>query len=633
MKLPDVTGAIIAVDCESSGLDIEFDRPSIISVARLRPDGSIRGRSYAFDQGLQADKLIGFERMPIQKHILWGSAWDDVNLGEAEWKKLLTWISQQQIVGANFKFDLHMLYLGHRVWGGGVDLSANLIWDVNIATMLLEPRELVGLKETAARAWGEDAKAEQMAVDAWFRERKIPAKSKNPARARRYDFLPWDVIEPYATQDAVLTLRLYQRQQAMFEEVYDAEMQRVFRREMALALVLWRMERRGIGFDAEACAKAAQTLSEARNELARGLPFKPGIGAAKGFFFGAEGTAIRHRQETPSGQAKLDEEMLGRMVAEDVEWAEEYQRLRNVDSALAKWYRTWPRLCGPDGRLRVVYGQTNVRTGRLSGSRVQLQAIPHDSQLPAGVASLRSFFRARRGYELWELDLSQAEIRVAAYVSKCRPMIETLRMGSDVHGATATRIWGVKEGDADWTEKRYAAKHINFGINYGAGPRTIRAHIRKLTGMEFELPQVEQWVKEYRQTYRAFSRTAERLQNQIEDRGWVQLVGGRRRWFLPGEVTYKAFNAVIQGSVSEIMKEAMIDVEARHPGVLLLQIHDSMVVEVPESKATEIVADIARRLEKLFTLRFNRVGRDDLHVDFPVDVKKWEGPTASVVVE
>lgn len=576
MKLPDVEGQLVAVDTETTGLHPD-DGAHLFCVSAARGE---RARSWQFESP------------------------------DEDFQKLAAWLRRQRLVMANGKFDLHMF----AAWG--VELVDTLYWDVNLATMLLEPREPVGLKETAARAWGGDAKAEQDELKKWFRGQKILKKDQ------RFDLVPWEIMEPYATQDAALTLRLQARQATMFEELDDWELNEVFDREMNLLKVLYKMEQRGIGFDADACRVSARELQQARDALEKRLPFKPGINTAREFFFGEGGVAIPHRENTATGAAKLTEETLNTLVAEDVAWAAEYQQLRNLEAALTKWYRSWPVKCGKDGRLRTVFNQTNVRSGRLSASRVQMQGIPHDGQLPKNVAPLRSMFRAKEGHELWELDLSQAEVRVAAYFSKCQPMVEALRV-KDVHGATAKMVFDVTEDDEQWNFLRFVAKQLTFGMLYGAGPRTIRALIHRLTGKAIELGQVEYWVRGYRQTYPQFDALAKTAQVMVENNGFVTLKGGRRRWFYVYEPSYKGMNAIIQGSVAEVMKEWMIDIESCLPGILLLQIHDSVVIEVPSEHGHVYASYVALLGEQLFNTRFNW-NNPKLRIDFVVDKKKWE---------
>ena len=590
MKLPDVTGEIVAVDSETTGLHRDDGaRLFCVSVAR-----GTRSRSYAFDS---PDK---------------------------SYYRLLEWLSRQKLVMANGKFDLHMFYK----WG--FDLSDAFHWDVNLATMLLEPTEPVGLKPTCERAFGVDARAEEMELGKWFKANKVKKADRD------YSQVPWEIMEPYATKDAELTLRLYHRQVALFEESGDFELREVFAREMELSKVLFKMEKRGIGFDADACRTSAGQLEKSIAALKKKLPFDPQINRAKEYFFGPEGEAIPHQELTAKGNTILDEEMLKRLVDEDITWAEEFQQYRNMEAALTKWYRGWPDKCGADGRLRTVFNQTfdedtkvGTISGRLSASRVQLQGIPHDHQLPKGVKALRSFIKPKPGHELWELDLSQAEIRVGAYYTKCKPIIAALKVvDADVHAATAKLVFGIDERHEDWDFMRHVAKQLNFSIQYGAGVKTVRALIHKLTGIWIPMHQVGAWITDYHRAYPEIHKLSKKCQVLVEDRGYIRLMGGRKRWYKKTEVTFKAMNSLIQGGVAELVKMWMVCTEQKFPGVLLLQIHDSIVVEVPifdngVASTKGVVETIAGIGEGIFTEAFNRPGRDDLHINFVVNPKKW----------
>jgi DNA polymerase-1 len=285
-------------------------------------------------------------------------------------------------------------------------------------------------------------------------------------------------------------------------------------------------------------------------------------------------------------------------VEQNVPGAADYAEYVKVGSALSKWYEGWTRLAGEDGRLRCVFHQTKNEdgrgtiSGRLSVERIQLQAIPHDYQFVDGVRPVRDLFTAPKDKQLWELDLSQAEFRVAAAIAKEERMLAEFAAGYDAHDATCRLVFEIEQDSPEWEKYRAVSKRLGFGILYGAGARTIQAEIAKWTGLQVTVDQVDRWLKLYGQRMPKMLAMGHRSENLARRRSWVRLAGNRQRWFAPGEETRKAWNQVVQGSVAELMKDAMIKIEAGWPGVMVLQIHDSVWVEVDNETQADCIGSI-----------------------------------------
>jgi DNA polymerase I-like protein with 3'-5' exonuclease and polymerase domains len=330
---------------------------------------------------------------------------------------------------------------------------------------------------------------------------------------------------------------------------------------------------------------------------------------------------------TAGGQPQVDEETITRLVAQGIPWAEEYANHEGLKSALSKWYDPWPLACGTDGRLRTSYKQGGTVSGRLAVGRVQLQAIPHDYLMPSkSVPSVRNFFQPRPGFQLWEFDVSQAEIRLATALARCRPMLEGIERGDDSHSIACKLMFGIDESDPLWDQRRQIAKRCNLGILYGAGAKVIREQLLKFANMDVSLKQVREWINDWKQAFSPFTVALERAQDQAERQGYVRLYNGRQRWFSDYEPSHKAFNQIVQGSLAEIMKTAMIDIDRLYPGELLLQIHDSVVLEVPQELASERgqqVCDILRdRFERAVWTPWEPDG-EPIRVPFASDAKQW----------
>lgn len=548
-------------------------------------------------------------------------------IGKSGWDRLIAGLSRCNLITHNGKFDCHMVEAGTTQGWPGIDLSEPVIWDTQVAEMVLEPLASVtrlgaqtplALK-TISEKWGllggGEADLQQMIKD-WHKKNKIKVSQGWSVRN-----MPWALIGPYAARDAELTYLLWELQTKRIENGEEWAGP-IIEREMLLWQVLYNMERRGIGFNKEACNAAASDLKRELGRVGKSLPFLPTLPKAKAYFFGNGAGALNlvpYKTTEKRGDPQLDEEVVGRLAAAKVPGGKEYQRYRQFESALTKWYANWPELAGRDDRLRTVHSQTNVRSGRLSVSRVQLQAIPHDSQLPTSVPTIRSFFRPRTGSKLFELDLKNAEVRVAAAITNCVNMKEIILAGKDVHDETCKRIFDKHPEDPEWKRYRDIAKRLTFGTIYGGGARALREAVALYTGVDLGPGEAESLIADYRDLYPEFYRTARRAEALAASRGFVRLVSGRQRWFAPDEGYHKAFNAIIQGGVAEVMKDWMIAIERRVPTVLLLQIHDSLVIEVPDNK--ESLAFIPNWIKETGCQLFE----DAFHFPFAADLKEW-GP-------
>jgi DNA polymerase I len=490
-------------------------------------------------------------------------------------------------------------------------LLDNTVWDTMIAQKVMEGSTSAGLKPTAERLWGPESVRSEQAIEDWFKKNRMMTKPDRFAR------LPWELVEPYARQDVRLTYRLFEHQQAALEEDSDLRTERLIEREMAFMRVLYRMEQRGIGFDSESSKEAETALRAEMAELARRLPFRPTLPAAKKYYY--EELKYAPRNLTKKGAPSLAERDLETLAEAEAPFADVLLRHEALKSAVGKWYGAWPRLVGEDGRLRPIFSQTSVRSMRLSATRVQLHAIPHERHFKAlgldrlGVVQPRELFQAKPRHELWEVDLSQGEVRIAAAVAQCKAMREIVSTSSDVHGDTAKRVFKIDETAPDWKSKRDIAKRITFGTIYGAGARTLAETIFKETGIRIPESDMFAMVDMYKATFPEFYRFAREQQLLLEERGYVTLISGKRRYFNFGNPLWEnpkdAFNAVIQGGLAEVMRDAMIRVEQELPGTLLLQVHDSLLAEFPkktaERQAEEIRQILIYEYEKAFKIPFN----------------------------
>jgi DNA polymerase-1 len=256
-----------------------------------------------------------------------------------------------------------------------------------------------------------------------------------------------------------------------------------------------------------------------------------------------------------------------------------------------------PQLVDERTRVHTTFNQAVAATGRLSSSDPNLQNIPIRTELGR---KIRDAFVAKDGCVLVSLDYSQIELRILAHVSRDPVLIDTFMKGEDVHRRTASEIFGVPQDDVT-KDQRTAAKSINFGLLYGMGVVRLA---RELGIKRAEAKQYLDTYFERLQGLREWHATA--LERAHIDREVRTLLGRRRK--LPGldsknpaeraRAERLAINTPIQGSAADIMKKAMIDADSAlrrevPEALILLQVHDELVIEVPEGLAARTI-EVAR---------------------------------------
>lgn len=642
MKLQDLPkGTPISLDTETSGLATDDGgRISVVSFAFRDPEtNQVVAQAIPFDQGMNdlplgPKDLAASHKKRLAKWPEWAQAEVVPNRHPDELVRFWDVLEriEAQLIYHHMKFDGLMAAAGLRgLPHTGRDLEPLFSWDTQLAQHVREPQMPTALKHSAVRLMlteSGDEDAEQEALTPWLGPRT--GKNSDP----RYDLVPWQVMEPYATKDAILTLLLFEYQQERLDPDEEAQALKHIYREFNLARTLYRMELRGIGFDADECLRSAAILKAEMERIGQLLPFKGGTGkptppAARKYFFADAGRPPYKGLTTESGQPQVNEEVIARLVKDGVEWAKEYEDHEGLKSALSKWYEAWPAKIGTDGRLRTTHRQGRVVSGRLAVERVQLQAIPHDYLIPMldqGVTSVRKMFRPKPGHVLQEFDVSQAEIRIATAMAKCTPMLAGILRGEDSHGIATRLMFDIDESDSKWEFFRQVAKRCNLGILYGAGVMAIMEQITKFTGYAPTRSEVGGWINNWRDAFPQFADALRESAKVAESVGYVRLYNGRERWFSDYEPSHKAFNQKVQGSLAEVMKDLMPEVDRLYPDELLLQVHDSIILETPieqaEARAKQICDLMARRFEEAFEDQWEP-GGPVVRVPFVSDTKRF----------
>ncbi len=279
---------------------------------------------------------------------------------------------------------------------------------------------------------------------------------------------------------------------------------------------------------------------------------------------------------------------------------------REIQKLLSTYIDTIPRELDKEDRLHAHFLQTGTVTGRMSSQNPNLQNIPIRTERGRAI---RNAFIAREGFTLVSLDYSQIELRLAAILSKDETLCEIFREGRDVHTEVASRVFSVPPNAVD-KEMRRRAKIINFGILYGMGVNALK------TELGSTLPEAHAFLEGYFNTFKRLVEYLEETKGYARKHGYTKTAFGRRRQFpdikspLPyvrAQAERMAINAPIQGTQSDIIKRAMVQVDMflrsereEENAHLLLQVHDELVYEIKKEKVGIILPQIKKHMEKPF---------------------------------
>ncbi len=384
--------------------------------------------------------------------------------------------------------------------------------------------------------------------------------------------------------------------------------------ELPLAGVLAHMEAAGIAVDASELSDLSHDVDAA---VAR-LQDEIFALAGETFNIGSPqqlGTVLFEKLELPSGGRTKTGWATGievlQPLAREHEIVAKVLEYREVTKLKNTYIDVIPKLVGPDGRLRTVFNQTSTATGRLSSTNPNLQNVPVRTEL--GRQIRRAFVAPAPGRLLLAADYSQIELRIMAHLSGDEAMRAAFRRGDDIHDVTARGIFGVPSVDRVDPNQRRIAKSVNFGLLYGMSDFGLaqrleieRGEARAMTEAYFaRFPHVKDWI-------------ASNLEFGREH-GYVRTLLGRRRYMpdlrsrnyaLRSAAEREATNAPMQGSAADLMKLAMVRIDAAlragcpavPPAAMLLQIHDELIFEVDAARIAEVAALVKQEMENAIEL-------------------------------
>lgn len=397
-----------------------------------------------------------------------------------------------------------------------------------------------------------------------------------------------DQAAPYAAEDADITLRLHQVLWAKLSG--ESALEGLFNKiEMPLVPVLSRIERNGAYVDVSQLNSQSLELGEkletiqakaweiAGEEFNLASPKQLGV-----ILF--EKLSIPVFKKTKKGAPSTAEEVL-QELALDYELPKVLLEHRSLSKLKSTYTDKLPKMVSPKtGRLHTSYHQAVTATGRLSSTEPNLQNIP--IKTPEG-RRVRQAFVASKGYKIIAADYSQIELRIMAHLSKDEGLTRAFNNNLDVHSATAAEVFGVGLDDVT-PEYRRSAKAINFGLIYGMSAFGLAKQL------QIGRHDAQQYIDTYFQRYPGVAKYMEDIKQTAKAQGFVETLMGRRL-YLP-EINASngmrrqaaertAINAPMQGSAADIIKKAMIDVDAwlqndNIDAKIIMQVHDELVLEV-----------------------------------------------------
>jgi DNA polymerase-1 len=384
-----------------------------------------------------------------------------------------------------------------------------------------------------------------------------------------------------------------------------------FELEMPLVPVLARMERHGVRIDGALLRAQSSELARRMLELEQeahrlaGQPFN--IASPKQIqeiLF--DKLKLPVLKKTPTGQPSTSEDVL-QELALDFPLPQLILDHRGLAKLKSTYADKLPEMINPkSGRVHTSYHQAVAATGRLSSSDPNLQNIPIRT---AEGRRIRQAFVAEPGHKIVSADYSQIELRIMAHLSGDAGLIKAFGENRDIHRTTAAEVFGLAL-DAVSDEQRRAAKAINFGLIYGMSAFGLARQLK------IERSAAQQYVDLYFSRYPGVKQFMDATREQARRRGYVETLFGRRLYLQEINAANMArrqgaeraaINAPMQGTAADLIKKAMIDVDAwltaaRPPARMIMQVHDELVFEVDAAAVESVCVEVRRRMESVATL-------------------------------
>jgi len=489
-------------------------------------------------------------------------------------------------IGHNLKYDL--MLLGRN----GVPVAGKL-FDTMIAAYLLNPNK-------------PNHSLDEVSFE-YLSKRK---KSFMEVLKKRASFaeVPLEEATSYAAEDAALS---YELKELLFKKLEEKGLSKIyFDIEMPLIEVLIDMEKSGIKIDPALLNSLSEEIAIEIDSIQKRIFFIAGeefnINSPKQL-----STVLFHRLGlSPSKKTKTGFST-GMEVLEELAGVHELPRevlnYRSLTKLKSTYLDTLPSLINPQtGRLHTSFNQTVTATGRLSSSEPNLQNIPVRGEWGTRI---REAFITEPGNLLLSADYSQVELRILAHLSGDKGLIDAFNTDIDIHTRTASELYGVSL-DKVTPDMRRIAKTVNFGVIYGISAFGLSETLN------IDRRDAEKYIRQYFERHPGVKEYINNILAEAKEKGYVTTLFGRKRP-LPELNSHNrniqqqgerlAVNSPIQGAAADIIKIAMIQIRQslhiqRIRAKMILQVHDELLFEVPESELKAVLEIVKKNMEEAVSL-------------------------------
>lgn len=564
----DEKEAVLVIDTETNGLDIRDGRGYCIGISMcMKVDEAYFGIYLPIKHNSETEGLITAEQLKKLKSII--EYWPGV------------------IVFHNAKFDLESLRTA------GINYTG-IFFDTMLMCHLINENYPFAKDLSSCVKHYVDKEMSKKDDDAF----------KWLVKFYGWAGVPINVMYEYAVHDAYITCLLYYAIIDKFNEEVPAEF---WEHKQRLTRVLIQMERRGVYIDTE-MSKVMVDLGE--SELVRITQelhgFNPGSNKDLQYLFieKLKMPVVKRSKKTnaPSFDKEAMEEYDRMLESEDDPTAKLVFAYRGWQKTVSSNYRAYLDLLSPDGRLRPNYKMHGTKTGRLSCEKPNLQQIPRQSEKPWN-GNLKNAFIPTPGYQLWEFDYAQLELRLGTAYAKEEELIKVFEEDRDIFTEMSTVLGFTRQN----------TKTFVYSTQYGAGLDRLM-HVFKISR-----DAADDMRRNYYNAYPKFVAVSKRASSLCKYNGKIQLWTGRYRHFWDRrEDAHKAFNSVIQGGAADIVEQVMVrlfdEVHDDDTCRMLLQVHDSVVFEIRDDMVETMVEKISAIMVDV---------QPDFGVKFKVEAKQW----------
>lgn len=482
-------------------------------------------------------------------------------------------------IGQNIKYDMLLLK-----WYG-IELQGN-IFDTMLAHYVIEPDGKRSMDMLSAKYLGyEPVHIEEL----------IGKKGKSQGNMRDVEL---EKIKEYAAEDADITLQL---KNVFLPQLKEKEVEKVFYEvENPLVKILTDMEFEGVKIDEEFLkdySKELETDAKKAEESVykqAGVRFNLASPKQLGEVLFDKLQLDPSAKKTKTGQYQTGEDVLLKLAAKGIKIVDDILTFRELTKLKSTYVDSLPLLINKKtGRVHTNYGQAVAVTGRLASNNPNLQNIP--VRTDRGKEIRKAFIPRDNKHVLLSADYSQIELRIVASISGDKNMCDAFKKGTDIHTATAAKVYNVDEKDVT-KEMRYKAKSVNFGIIYGQGAFGLADNLG------ISRAEAKQIIDNYKAQFPGIQKYMDDTINFAREHGYVQTLMGRKRWLrdinssnftVRGFAERNAINSPIQGTAADMIKLAMIKTHAamKNAGFkskMIMQVHDELVFDAEKDEAKEL---------------------------------------------